>query len=208
MPRLQRPIASLQLSDGGYFGTLGIPVLEGRVFEEADHQRPPVAVVAAAAASRLWPGQSAIGKRFRIGADSSALIEVIGVVGDVRGVRLESSARPSIYVPYWHAFVGQASITLRTAGDSMASVPAIRGALRQLDPEMAAPVFESIDRIISRSVAARRFQVHVALALALAALVLASLGIYGTISTPSGAKHVRSPFGLQWGLHLRRCVAW
>jgi predicted permease len=181
LPRLQRPVASLQLADGTYFRSLGVPLVHGRVFEEADRQRAPVAVVAASAAGRLWPGQNAIGKRFRIGPDRSPLVEVIGIVGDVRGVSLDSSPRPSVYLPYWHAFVGQASLTLRTAGDPNAIVPALRAAIRTLDPEMAAPGFESIEQIVSRSVRARRFQMNFALLLGMTALVLTSLGLYSVL---------------------------
>ena len=90
----------LQLADGAYFRTLAIPLVDGRVFEEADRQRVPVAVVAASAAARIWPGQNAIGKRFRIGPDTSPLIEILGIVGHVRGVSLESGPRPSVYLPY------------------------------------------------------------------------------------------------------------
>jgi putative ABC transport system permease protein len=182
LPRLQRPVASLQLADGAYFRSLGIPLVNGRVFEEADRQRAPVAIVAATAAGRIWPGQNAIGKRFRIGLDHSPLIEIIGIVGDIRGVSLESSPRPSVYLPYWHAFVGQASVTLRTAGEPNAIVPALRAAIRQLDPEMAVPPFESIEQIVSRSVRTRRFQMNLALLFAMTALVLTSLGLYSALS--------------------------
>lgn len=182
LPRLQRPVASLQLSDGAYFRTLGIPLVDGRLFEETDRQRAPVAVVAASAAERIWPGQYAIGKRFRIGPDESPLIEIIGIVGDVRGVSLESGPRPSVYLPYWHAFVGQASVTLRATGQPGAILPALRAAIRQLDPEMAVPAFESIEQIVSRSVRTRRFQVNLALLFAMTALVLTALGLYSALS--------------------------
>jgi putative ABC transport system permease protein len=207
LPRLQRPVASLQLADGGYFRTLGIPLLDGRVFEEADRQRSPVAIVAASAAARIWPGQQAIGRRFRFGPDTSPLIEVVGVVGDVRGVSLEDGPRPSVYLPYWHAVVGQASVTVRTAREPAAIVPALRGAIRTLGPDLAAPPFEPIAQIVSRLVAARRFQMNLAMLFAVAALVLTSMGLYGTVSSTArrrtreiairialGAK----PAGIRW----------
>jgi predicted lysophospholipase L1 biosynthesis ABC-type transport system permease subunit len=152
------------------------------LFEEGDRQRAPVAVVASAAAARLWPGQRVIGKRFRIGPDTSPLIEIIGMVGDVRGISLESSPRPSVYLPYWYVFVGQASVTLRMAGEPHAVVPAIRSAIRQLDPEMAVPTFESIEQIVSRSVGTRRFQMNLMLLFAMTALALTSLGLYSVLS--------------------------
>jgi putative ABC transport system permease protein len=182
LPPLQRPVASLQLADGAYFRTLAISLVAGRVFEEADRQRPPVAVVAASAAARIWPGQNVIGKRFRIGPDTSPLIEIVGIVGDVRGVSLESGPRPSVYLPYWHAVVGQASLTLRTAREPATVVPALRAAIRQLDPEMAPPAFETIEEIIAGSVKARRFQTNLALLFAMTTLVLTSVGLYSALS--------------------------
>jgi predicted permease len=182
LPPLQRPVASLQLADGAYFRTLAIPVVEGRVFEEADRHRPPVAVIASSAATRFWPGQNAIGKRFRIGADTSPAIEIVGVVGDVRGVSLESAPRPSVYLPYWHAVVGQASLTLRITCDPGTVVPALRAAIHKFDPEMAPPAFETIEAIIASSVKTRRFQMSLAVLFAMTALVLTTLGLYGAVS--------------------------
>src|SRR6185295_1858917 len=182
LPPLQRPVASLQLADGAYFRTLAIPLVAGRVFEDADRRRAPVAVVAASAAARIWPGQNAIGKRFRIGPEASPLIEVVGIVGDIRGVSLETGPRPSVYLPYWHVAVGQASLALRTAREPAAVVPALRAAIRQLDPGMAPPAFETIEEIIAGSVKARRFQMNLALLFAVTTLVLTSVGLYGALS--------------------------
>jgi putative ABC transport system permease protein len=182
LPRLQRPVASLQLADDGYFRTLGIPLVDGRVFEEADRERAPVTVVAASAAARLWPGQHPIGKRLRVGPDTSPLVEVIGIVGDVRGVSLDTLPRPSVYLPYWHTFIGQASVTLRTAGDPAAVVPALHAVIRRLDAEMAIPAFDTIEDIVARSVRTRHFQTNIALLLAITALVLTSLGLYSALS--------------------------
>jgi ABC-type antimicrobial peptide transport system permease subunit len=79
-------------------------------------------------------------------------------------------------------FVGQGSLTVRTAGDPGAIVPTLRAAIRQLDSEMTVPAFESIERIVSRSVSTRRFQKNLVLLLAIAALALTSLGLYSEVS--------------------------
>jgi putative ABC transport system permease protein len=77
---------------------------------------------------------------------------IVGIVGDVRGVSLENRPRPTVYLPYWHAFVGQASIIVRTAAEPNAIVPPLRAAIRQLDGDMAAPAFASMEQMIARSV--------------------------------------------------------
>lgn len=179
---LERPVASLQLADGEFFKALGIPMMKGRVFAETDRQRAPVAIVAVTAAERIWPGENVIGKRFRIGADTSVPFEIVGVVGDVRGVSLESDPRPSIYLPYWYAVIGQASLTVRTVTDPAAIVGSLHDVIRRLDPEMALPVFETIEQIVSHSTRERRFQMNLALVLAISALVLTALGIYSAVS--------------------------
>ncbi|HLQ44417.1 MAG TPA: FtsX-like permease family protein, partial [Planctomycetaceae bacterium] len=182
VPRFQRPIASLQLADAGYFRTLGIPLLSGRLFEEADRRRTPVAVVARATAERVWPNENAIGRRFRIGPDDSPLIEVVGIVGDVRGVSLDSNYRLNVYIPYWQVFVGQASLSVRTASDPAVVVPALRAAVRRLDSELAVPAFRTMDQVVAESVTPRRFQMTLVLLFAVTALLLSSIGIYGTAS--------------------------
>jgi predicted permease len=182
LPRLQRPVASLQLADGDYFASLGIRVVQGRVFEEADRMRTPVAVVAASAAAHIWPDQNPIGKRFRIGPDTSPLIEIVGVVGDVRSVRLDSGPRLSVYLPYWSTFVGQASLIVRTAAPASTIAPALRATLRQLDPELVVPAFQPIEDIISQSVRMQRFQMNLTLLFSAAAVAMTAVGIYGTLS--------------------------
>jgi hypothetical protein len=79
-------------------------------------------VVSALAADRLWPGANALGKRFRIGPASTPLIEVVGVVGDVRGASLDKNPSLTLYTPYWQRMPPELSLAVRTAAEpSMAS---------------------------------------------------------------------------------------
>ena len=87
-----------------------------------------------------------------------------------------------MYLPYWTAVVGQASLTLRIAREPATVVPALRAAIRQLDPEMAPPAFETIDEIIASSVKHRRFEMNLALLFAMTTLVLTSVGLYSALS--------------------------
>ncbi len=180
-PMVDRPIADIRQVNPEYFRTMGIPLRAGRIFSEADRDRK-IALVSALAAARLWPGVDAIGKRFRQGGDDSPLLEVVGVVGDVRGASLNHAPSLTIYMPYWQRFFGQASLAVKTAMDPPGASSAIRGAIRQIDPELPIPAFRTMEDIVAESVAQRRFQMNLILLFAVAALLLASLGIYGVVS--------------------------
>ncbi|HVP45458.1 MAG TPA: ABC transporter permease, partial [Bryobacteraceae bacterium] len=135
LPLMERPLADIRQVNPDYFRTMGIPLREGRIFTEGDRERN-VALVSELTAARLWPGQSAVGRRFRFGAEDSPLIEVAGVAGDVRGVSLSKSPSLTVYIPYWKRSYGGESLAVRTAMDTLAAAPAIRAAVRRIDPEL------------------------------------------------------------------------
>jgi putative ABC transport system permease protein len=164
-----------------YFRTMSIPLLAGRTFTEADRGRH-VAVVSALTAKHFWAGEDPIGKRLRLGLATSPPIEVIGVTADIRGVSLTKNPAPTLYQPYWQNFSGQASLIVKTATDPVAASPAIRGAINGIDPELPISAFRTMDETVLESVAQRQFQMRVVLLFAAAALLLASLGIYGVVS--------------------------
>jgi predicted permease len=181
VPVMERPLVDIRQTNPDYFRTMGIPLRSGRIFEEADRKRQ-VALVSALTAERLWPGQNPIGKRFQIGGENSVFIEVAGVVGDVRGVSLNQTPSLTVYLPYWQRFYNEASLAVKTAVNPASAASAIRAAIRQIDPEMPVPAFRSMEEIVTESVAQRRFQMNLVLLFAVAATLLASLGIYGVVS--------------------------
>jgi putative ABC transport system permease protein len=180
LPLMERPLADIREVNPDYFPTLGIPLRAGRFFTEADRGRN-VALVSPLTADRLWPGQNPLGKRFHVG-DQSPLNEVVGVAGDVRGVSLNKSPSPTVYLPYWQRNFTQVSLAVRTGMPPLAASSAIRAAIRAVDPEMPVPAFRTMDEIVAESVAQRRFQMTLVLLFGLTALLLASLGIYGVVS--------------------------
>jgi predicted permease len=176
-----RPIADMRQVNEEYFKTIGIPLMSGRVFDDADGDHP-VAVVSALTADRLWPGRDPVGRRMIVGDAKTADITVVGVVGDVHGVSLDKAPSLTVYVPYWQRFYRHPSIVVRTSGEPAPVSNAVRGVLRQVDPQIPIPAFQTMEERVAASVGHRRFQVRLVLMFGLAAALLASLGIYGVVS--------------------------
>lgn len=208
LPRQQRPSAAIRAADAGYFRTLGIPLQAGRLIEDRDAGRR-VAVVSAMTARRLWPEQDPIGKRFRHGPDDSPLIEVVGVVGDVRAVSLSENPPLNIYRPTADYFFNQVRLAVKTTSDPATLSGAIRAAVKDLDSALPAPTPRTMDDIVAASVVQRRFQMNLMLLLAAAAAFLAALGIYGVVSQVVTQR--TSEFGIRMALganggNIRRLV--
>jgi len=181
-PMMERPLADVRGTNPEYFATMGIPLRQGRIFADSDGEHL-IALLAARTAERLWPGQDPLGKRFKIGDPDGPYVEVAGVVGDVRGVGLDKTPSLTLYVPYWQWNTwGGPALAVRTAFDPLAVSGALRSAIRHLDSELPVPEFRTMDQIVDASLAQRRFQMNLTLVFAIAALVLASLGIYGVVS--------------------------
>ena len=179
-----------------YFHLLGIPLLRGRLFSDQDVvDAPPVVVINQAAARAYWPGQDAVGKRFRLGRTStrvatasaeqsadSAWTTIVGVVADARTESLEDTGTPEIYrCVYQHPF-RDLTILLRGQLDPATLPGQARTMVQSIDAEL--PVFGAtrLPDVVSGSLAQRRFSMEMVLLFALTALVLAGIGVYGTIS--------------------------
>jgi putative ABC transport system permease protein len=194
---LTRPATTVPLFDGGlanirivnsdYFRTMGMSLQAGRLFTDADRERQ-VAVVSSSLAKRAWPGEDPIGKRFHFGLPTIPDKEVLGVVNDVRGVSLEAGPSVSVYLPYWQGLfaLGQGpiggSFAVKTTRDPMTMAPAIRAAVHSIDAELPLSAFRTMEDVVRGSVSQRRFQASLVLMFAAAAVLLASLGIYGVLS--------------------------
>jgi predicted permease len=177
------PIADVRIVNPGYFATLRIPLVTGTLFPPDRERR--VAVVSAMAAARLWPGDNAIGKRFRIGTSDSPLAEVVGVVGDVHGSSLEKAPTLTVYMPYWQRERGnrrRLSVAVRVDADPRAVATALTRAIHRVDPTLGVPPSRPMDDVVDASVAMRRFQTNLVVLFGVGALVLAAIGIYGMAS--------------------------
>lgn len=136
--QVRNPNANFESISPGYFATVGIPLIEGRNFTEADGpDAGAIAIVSRSMARRAWPGQSAIGKRVKPGPpDQKAPWKtVVGVAGDVR-YREWTAVRDDIYVPYSQWNFGRMDLVVKASGDPVSIVPALRAAVRAADPDL------------------------------------------------------------------------
>ncbi len=195
----QRPYtANYRFASAGYWRALGVPLRQGRYIEERDYDRN-VVVVSDKVVALLWPGQNPLGKHLRMltlvrspgGFEPKRLpggdidyhaMEVVGVVADTREGALDREPPAVVYAPYRFQAVGWGAFVLRMQGDPAAAISQVRAAISREDPEMPIAPAETMEDILDRSVAVRRFEMNLAAAFGLAALALASLGIYGVIS--------------------------
>ncbi len=138
--------------------------------------------MSAATASRSWPGQNPIGQRFRLTAEPNRLIEVIGIVGDVRGMSLESDPSLAVYLPYWQGFFNNMSFAIKTSADPAAMASAVRGAISEIDGDIPVHAVRTMDDVVDASVARRRFEAALLMLFAAVAMTLAGVGIYGVLS--------------------------
>ena len=185
-PVIDSPIVSPE-----YFHLLGMPLLRGRLFSDHDlEDTPQVAVINQAAARTYWPNQDPLGKRVRLRLDSReplssakpAWTTIVGVIADARTESLADAAIPQIYRSVYQHPDKDLAIFLRGQLDPSAISAQVREQVQSIDSQL--PVFhaETLDDVLSTSLSVRRFSMEMVAFFAATALLLAGLGIYGTIS--------------------------
>jgi putative ABC transport system permease protein len=169
-----------------YFQLLGIPLLRGRLFTEWDIESAPrVALVNDAFARAWWPDQDPLGKRIKVGQLGTTLplwATVVGVVANARTESLEDANIPQIYLSSWQRTEKELAIFLRGRLDAAKLPEQVRDMVQSLDHEL--PVFgaKRLPDVVSGFLAQRRFSMEMVVLFALTALLLAGIGVYGTIS--------------------------
>jgi putative ABC transport system permease protein len=163
---------------------MGIPVLRGRVFEQADtiENAPPVIIINETMARRYWPKEDPIGKRLKLDDPNfkSPWFTVVGVVGDVRQEGLEMPPGLMAYSPSGGEWTDD--LVIHSKNDPRALVAAVREQVRAIDPNLAIDHVGVLSDLLSRHESQRKFNALLLGSLAFIALLLATVGIYGTVS--------------------------
>ena len=181
------PDANYNIVGPQYFRTLGVPLLKGRAFTEADTKTSlPVVIVSEQLGRRYWPGQDPIGKRLKVaasGKSSQPWRLVIGVASNVMTMGPVEGFHPELYIPYTQApSLGSVSLAIRTASDPTAITASVRKEIAQLDQDLPVSEIRTLEQIAGEPIAQRRIVMALLTGFAGLALVLAAAGIYSVMS--------------------------
>ncbi|MGH9814444.1 MAG: ABC transporter permease [Candidatus Acidiferrales bacterium] len=165
-----------------FFDATGIPILRGREFTEADREcTPMVAIVNQTMAERVWPGQEAIGKRFRVFGEQW-IIEVVGIARDAKYQTLGEEPTSHFYLPLRQHFAPAVTMHVRTAADPASAIGAIRQQVQSLAPNMPLVGVQTIGAVLDQVLWAPRMAAGLLGVFGSLALLLAALGIHGVMS--------------------------
>lgn len=182
----KRPFANYTIASPGYFSALGTPLLRGREFLESDTaDSVPVVIISNAMAREFWPGEDPVGKQVGLGSSRFPLMNIVGVVADVKHLSLRESAGPEMYVPYTqkpYPSMLRMHVVLRSKNDAASLTGSVRAALSKIDPDLPVAKVTTLKTLVDNSLVQPRFSMLLIGAFAIIALLLACIGIYGVIS--------------------------
>jgi len=178
-----RPRVDVRLINGCFFKTMGIPIRNGRDFNEREIVEPEarVIIINETMARRFWPNENPLGRRIQLNRDQP-WDEIIGVVGDIKTTDLDGEMQPTAYWPQHSWGFAFGAIVARTTVEPTSVAGAVMREIHALDPDVAISDVQTMNDVLWRSIARPRFNTLLLTALAVVALALAVVGIYGVMS--------------------------
>jgi putative ABC transport system permease protein len=182
-PKGKEPRAMFNTAMPNYFETMGIPLIKGRLFNEQDQLNTPrVFLINQTMARRFWPDQDPIGKQIKTDAADGATGAVIGVVGDAKHFWLEEESQPQMYEAYSQAPGIFATVVVRTTVEPMSLAEPVRQVVWKVDGDQPMWKVRTLESLIDRSTANKRFLMVLMGVFAALALALTVIGLYGVMS--------------------------
>lgn len=167
----------------GYFETLRIAVRDGRAFNATDRDgSEPVAIVGRTFAERAWPGEEAVGKTLRFGADDAPVLTVVGVADDVKNQAITDTPAPFVYLPFAQNYRPSITLLVQGARSGAGSAAAVRRTIQELDPGLSLTPMQSVADYTGLGLLPQRIAASMTTALGVLALLLCALGVYGIVA--------------------------
>jgi putative ABC transport system permease protein len=189
-PSEQPPVAQLRIVGPGFFSGIGLPLRQGREFDDRDNlERPGVAIVNEAFARQFFPGEQATGKVLLMnlvaqiwGEGLPSRFEIVGVCGDIHPPGLQSKAEPFFYLSARQFPLQEMTLLVRTVGDPLAQVSALRAQVAKLDPALPIAEITTMERVVAQAVAQPRLNMLLMSLFGAMAMCLALVGVYGLVA--------------------------
>ena len=181
----QSPVTQVRTVTPGYFRTMSIPIIKGRSFDGRDTSSAlPVLLINESFARRFFPREDPIGRRVKFGllSDPSQWLTIVGIVGDVRDLGLDTNADLEVYVAYEQSPLPFLNLVVRAKGEAKNLAAAVRDEIHALDKDLPLLSVRPMEAVLAASISDRQLDMILLSVFASVALLLAAVGIYGVIS--------------------------